>query len=122
MPTTLHSVCVNCRSDSTRQPLMRANTVYHQRMWGLKTTAGLFGVKFWNSNAVGRRTAFHGLIENEPASQPAPSPVVKRASIPDWPARLTWSNERTFKQWFVAEENFDATRLCEAVVDAPGQR
>ena len=65
---------------------------------------------------------FQGLSENEPPSQPAPSSAVKRASIPDWPARLTWSNERTFKQWFVAEENFDATRLCEAVVDAPGQR
>lgn len=50
-------------------------------------------------------------------------PVVGRpVSVSDWPTRLTWSSSRTFKQWFVGEENFEATRLCEAVVDQPGSR
>ncbi len=37
----------------------------------------------------------------------------------DWPQRLGWSNHLTFKQWFVAEENFQATQYCEQVVDRP---
>jgi hypothetical protein len=50
-------------------------------------------------------------------------PVVGRpVSVSDWPTRMTWSSSRTFKQWFVGEENFEATRLCEAVVDQPGGR
>ena len=36
------------------------------------------------------------------------SSVVEAA--PSWPARLSWSSQRTFKQWFVAEENFEATQ------------
>jgi chromosomal replication initiation ATPase DnaA len=50
-------------------------------------------------------------------------PLVGRpVSISDWPTRMTWSSSRTFKQWFVGEENFEATRLCEAVVDQPAAR
>jgi hypothetical protein len=48
------------------------------------------------------------------------SSVVEAA--PSWPARLSWSSQRTFKQWFVAEENFEATQLCEAAIDQPAQR
>jgi len=66
--------------------------------------------------------ALHGLSDTEDSSPSAHVSAVKRGPIPDFPSRLAWSNERTFKRWFVAEENFDATRLCEAVVDAPGQR
>ena len=36
-----------------------------------------------------------------------------------WPQRLGWSANLTFKQWFVAEENFQATQYCEQVVDRP---
>ncbi|MDP6199663.1 MAG: DnaA/Hda family protein, partial [Candidatus Poseidonia sp.] len=39
-----------------------------------------------------------------------------------WPPRLVWSNHRTFKQWFVCEENFEATQCCEVVIDHPGTR
>ena len=71
-----------------------------------------------------RGRASHALLgESEFDSTPLPSPAVAhRGPLPKWPARLSWSAQRTFKQWFVAEENFDATRLCEAVVDGPGQR
>ena len=41
---------------------------------------------------------------------------------PTWPTKLAWSTHRTFKQWFVCEENFEATQRCEVAVDAPGQR
>ncbi len=37
----------------------------------------------------------------------------------NWPQRLSWSNQCTFKQWFTAEENLRATRYCEQVVDRP---
>lgn len=36
-----------------------------------------------------------------------------------WPQRLGWSTASTFKQWFVAEENFQATQYCEQVIDRP---
>lgn len=60
---------------------------------------------------------------------PSPkSPVIEPRSPPrspssgTWPSRLVWSSNRTFKQWFVGEENFEATRCCEAVVDSPASR
>jgi len=37
----------------------------------------------------------------------------------DWPKRMPWSSTSTFKQWFVAAENLEATQLCERVVDLP---
>ena len=39
-----------------------------------------------------------------------------------WPARLVWSNHKTFKHWFVCEENFEATQCCEVAIDHPGRR
>ncbi|RJU91675.1 MAG: hypothetical protein DWC07_00090 [Candidatus Poseidoniales archaeon] len=39
---------------------------------------------------------------------------------PSWPTSLTRSNHRTFKHWFVGEENFAATQTTEGVVDRPG--
>ena len=38
-----------------------------------------------------------------------------------WPKRMPWSTSSTFKHWFVAAENFDATRCCEHVVDHPAE-
>ena len=38
-----------------------------------------------------------------------------------WPSALAWSERMTFKQWFVAEENFKATQLCERAVDLPAR-
>ena len=37
-----------------------------------------------------------------------------------WPKRMVWSTSSTFKQWFVTDENAQATRFCERVVDRPG--
>ncbi len=37
----------------------------------------------------------------------------------NWPRRLSWSSKLTFKQWFVAEENLQATQYCEQVIDRP---
>ena len=37
-----------------------------------------------------------------------------------WPKRMGWSTSLTFKQWFVADENMEATRLCEHAIDHPG--
>ena len=36
-----------------------------------------------------------------------------------WPKRMRWSTSLTFKQWFVAAENMEATRFCEHVIDRP---
>ena len=41
---------------------------------------------------------------------------------PPWPASMTWSTQGTFKQWFVGDENFEATQLCEAAIDEPAVR
>lgn len=38
-----------------------------------------------------------------------------------WPSALSWSERSTFKQWFVAEENFKATQLCERAIDHPAR-
>ncbi len=38
-----------------------------------------------------------------------------------WPSALSWSERKTFKQWFVAEENFKATQLCERAIDFPAR-
>jgi len=38
---------------------------------------------------------------------------------PSWPKRMPWSSSSTFKQWFVAEENLEATRCCAHVIDRP---
>ena len=43
-------------------------------------------------------------------------------AVPSWPTRLTWTSQRTFKHWFVGEENFEATQLCEAAIDLPSAR
>ena len=55
-----------------------------------------------------------------------PKIVVPHTSLsnaaPQWPKRLMWSNERSFKHWFVGQENFEATRRCEAVIDVPVNR
>ncbi len=70
-----------------------------------------------------RGQASHALRPPEEEDAPLPArPAVSNRPVPDWPPRLAWSNQRTFKHWFVAEENFEATRLCEAVVDEPGVR
>ena len=37
-----------------------------------------------------------------------------------WPKRMGWSTSSTFKQWFVTDENMEATRFCEHVIDHPG--
>ncbi|HJM55651.1 MAG TPA: DnaA/Hda family protein [Poseidonia sp.] len=37
----------------------------------------------------------------------------------DWPKRIPWSDRRTFRQWFVSDENLRATQACESVVDDP---
>jgi len=59
-----------------------------------------------------------GLAEESRAS--LLSSVVE--AVPSWPERLTWSSQRTFKHWFVAEENFEATQLLEAAIDQPSVR
>ena len=46
-------------------------------------------------------------------------PVRTLNIAPAWPKRMPWSTSSTFKQWFVANENLDATRCCEHVVDRP---
>lgn len=47
-------------------------------------------------------------------------PVRTLSILPTWPKRMPWSSAMTFKQWFVAEENLNATQCCERVVDRPG--
>lgn len=60
--------------------------------------------------------------------QPSPEveAMVPRKGLPQaapaWPARMTWSTQGTFKQWFVSDENFEATQLCEAAIDEPTVR
>lgn len=48
-------------------------------------------------------------------------PVRHQNDTADWPKRMNWSSLKTFKQWFVAEENFEATRFCEHVIDSPAR-
>ena len=38
-----------------------------------------------------------------------------------WPSAMTWADRLTFKQWFVGEENFKATQLCERAIDLPAR-
>ena len=42
--------------------------------------------------------------------------------VSSWPARMRMASHQTFKQWFVAEENFEATQYAETLIDHPGQR
>ena len=55
-----------------------------------------------------------------PTEEDGHHPVHTLNIAPSWPKRMPFSSSRTFKQWFVAEENFEATRCCEHVVDRPG--
>lgn len=55
-----------------------------------------------------------------PPQDDEPHHPVRALNIaPAWPKRIPWSTSSTFKQWFVTEENLDATRCCEHVVDRP---
>ena len=47
-----------------------------------------------------------------------PARVLNLESV--WPKRMVWSTSSTFKQWFVSDENAQATRFCERVIDRPG--
>ena len=49
--------------------------------------------------------------------EPLKAMTLKRSAA--WPSPLSRSNHRTFKQWYVGEENFSATQACEGVVDRP---
>ncbi|MEL0266377.1 MAG: DnaA/Hda family protein [Candidatus Poseidoniales archaeon] len=54
-----------------------------------------------------------------PQMEDASHPTRLLNIAPAWPKRMPWSTSSTFKQWFVAEENLDATRCCEHVIDRP---
>ena len=54
-----------------------------------------------------------------PQEDEAHHPIRTLNIAPAWPKRMPWSTSSTFKQWFVAEENLDATRCCEHVIDRP---
>lgn len=52
---------------------------------------------------------------------PGESQTVRHhVNVPTWPNALVRSTHRTFKTWFVGEENFAATQACEGVIDRPG--
>ena len=45
------------------------------------------------------------------SDEPLKATTLKRSAA--WPSPLSRSNHRTFKQWYVGEENFSATQACE---------
>ena len=46
-----------------------------------------------------------------PTEEDGHHPVHTLNIAPSWPKRMPFSSSRTFKQWFVAEENFEAALL-----------
>lgn len=66
------------------------------------------------------RTSSALSVDLAPPEEHEPHHPVRTLNIlPSWPRRMPWSTAMTFRQWFVAEENLDATQCCEHVVDRP---
>ena len=85
---------------------------------GLKMTVSPCGVRSWTNSGAslfGIERRSRSPEEHEPHH-----PVRTLSILPTWPKRMPWSSAMTFKQWFVAEENLNATQCCERVVDRPG--
>ena len=82
------------------------------------------GTPVWADVLNEQRGRSSSKLSQELASSPledAHHPIRNLENTADWPKRMNWSSLKTFKQWFVAEENFEATRFCEHVIDLPAQ-
>ena len=80
------------------------------------------GTPVWSQVLSEQRGEIRSALEEELAS-PGPDDVHHATRVlginAEWPKRLAWSSSLTFKQWFTAEENVDATHYCEQVIDHP---
>lgn len=82
------------------------------------------GTPVWAQVMNEQRGRLSSTLDEELA--PLPSDHVHRPAriinnTAEWPKRMNWSSSLTFKQWFVAEENLEATQFCEHVIDLPGR-
>jgi chromosomal replication initiation ATPase DnaA len=80
------------------------------------------GTPVWAQVLNEQRGRLSSTLNEELAPLPSdhvhhPARVVNNTA--EWPKRMNWSSSLTFKQWFVAEENLEATQFCEHVIDLP---
>jgi chromosomal replication initiation ATPase DnaA len=84
----------------------------------------LDGTPVWAQVLNEQRGRLSSALDEELAPLPSdhvhhPARVINQTA--EWPKRMNWSSSSTFKQWFVAEENLEATQFCEHVIDLPGR-
>tara|TARA_Y100000991_G_scaffold35212_1_gene23601 strand:+ start:11029 stop:13056 length:2028 start_codon:yes stop_codon:yes gene_type:complete len=82
------------------------------------------GTPVWAQVLNEQRGRVSSILDEELAPVPTDhvqSPARLINNTADWPKRMNWSSTLTFKQWFVAEENLEATQFCEHIIDLPGR-
>ena len=106
-----------------RQRLDAAQTAPPSEGSDLYVGVGDDGTPVWSQVLNEQRGEARSALEDTLAS-PAPDDVHHATRVldinADWPKRLAWSSSLTFKHWFAAQENLDATHACEQVIDPAG--
>lgn len=106
-----------------RQRLDAAQTAPPSEGSDLYVGVGDDGTPVWSQVLNEQRGEARSALEDTLAS-PGPDDVHHATRVldinADWPKRLAWSSSLTFKHWFAAQENLDATHACEQVIDHPG--